>query len=402
MQGRAERVAAEVLARRVPGGGGAHRRDGDVHGADDDRDAAGATRPSPTSDCALKRLCYGGAPIAPTVAERGDRRARPGLRADLRAGRGADGDHLPAPWEHTPGRLTSAGRPYTFVAVRGARRRGPGRRRRARPARSSRRGPQRCDRATGNRPEATAETIEPDGWLHTGDIGRWDDEGYLHLLDRRERHDHQRRVQRLPSRGRGRAAQPTRRWSRRRSSGCPTSSGASASPPRSSPARAVDAGRRSATYCAGRLAGFKRPARSRSGRTCPRARSASRCAARSGPDGRGSSRRTAPTEPHLTREDLDARPLPAHPAHADAAQLASGRAGRRDHRAARRRGRGRPGEGGGRRSGARRAGQVHDRPGGRALLDARTRRRSPTCARRRRSREPIEAFETGSTSRSWR
>ena len=35
------------------------------------------------------------------------------------------------------------------------------------------------------RPEATAQTIEPDGWLHTGDIGRMDEQGYLYLLDRR-------------------------------------------------------------------------------------------------------------------------------------------------------------------------------------------------------------------------
>ncbi|PWJ25317.1 acyl-CoA synthetase (AMP-forming)/AMP-acid ligase II [Branchiibius hedensis] len=33
------------------------------------------------------------------------------------------------------------------------------------------------------RPDATAETIV-DGWLHTGDIGRLDEHGYLHLLDR--------------------------------------------------------------------------------------------------------------------------------------------------------------------------------------------------------------------------
>jgi hypothetical protein len=47
-----------------------------------------------------------------------------------------------------------------------------------------------------------------DGWLKTGDIGRFDARGHLHILDRRHDADHQRGLQYLPARGRGHSHAP--------------------------------------------------------------------------------------------------------------------------------------------------------------------------------------------------
>ena len=43
-----------------------------------------------------------------------------------------------------------------------------------------------CDLGYLNKPKETAELIDKDGWLHTGDIGHYDEDHYFYIVDRKK------------------------------------------------------------------------------------------------------------------------------------------------------------------------------------------------------------------------
>ncbi|MGW5518859.1 class I adenylate-forming enzyme family protein [Nocardia africana] len=131
----------------------------------------------------LNRICYGGAPIAPAVLTRAIDTLGPVFAQLYGQAESPLAITCLQPWEHTPQRLASAGKPYSFVEMEIRDAEGkpvpPGA-----PGEVVTRGPQTMS-GYWQRPDATAETLGADGWLRTGDIGQVDAEGYLYLLDRR-------------------------------------------------------------------------------------------------------------------------------------------------------------------------------------------------------------------------
>ncbi len=137
----------------------------------------------------LRRIYYGGAPIAPSRIEEAIGAFGPILTQVYGHSESPMVLAVLEPEDHVftgepPARLGSAGRPIYNVEVRvvddGDQDVGVGE-----PGEIVSRGDNRFVGYWKN-DELTAARTLPGGWVRSGDIGRWDEDGYLHLVDRRD------------------------------------------------------------------------------------------------------------------------------------------------------------------------------------------------------------------------
>lgn len=135
----------------------------------------------------LRAICYGGSPIREALLQR----AKQSLRSELiqlyglteTAGGVSQLDHIDHDPANRPKLMQSCGKPFPWVELKIVDANSGAEIPTGKPGEIWVRAPQNMV-GYWNNPEATSQTITPEGWLRTGDIGQLDGNGYLYLLDR--------------------------------------------------------------------------------------------------------------------------------------------------------------------------------------------------------------------------